>query len=598
MPRPSRYDWDDKRDICWQLYVEQRKTPKECVAWFSNHFNVPESELPSARLFRRQFTEKWQFPPRRERLTAEQETVVAERIRQLWEQNLGVKSIREALEDEGWELGDNEFQRIRKKNGYRRRGDTIGAYGIVEEEHLGAPGTGASKRGKGKKRKADQLAPEQWLPIDDDDPTIGEDPSADALMLLQQQPAHVLTPEEQARRAEYLSQVQAHSDLALANRKRRRRIRGYGHLPADDPTLAPRYSSETTLDECKAYLQLTNDLYTQMRSDYEQICMDMGIERKKTVVQNGLWQTSKDRLIRENMHLSAMLHPFQPDLDKKAVAVDVICADVTKRIRDSKKKFTVGGANNALGLNPTSSKEVRKQFYQILERDQYTTRLACGDEHWAELRQAWYDAVPMLQPVVLEGEPYKMKCVDILCRDATKRYNDDAVRRDPSRRQYQQSTYGPGPGSVKANRKKDTPNAATAPAPEKKKAAPKKRGKQAATAPDPNIDPALAPYPNPVPAYFRLSPESRLIGNHPRMWLGELTAPAMQALQAAAASKAGAATVTKVQGVISNGGPGANGEEAPGEDLYQIDNDGELQVYLEAAGEKSTFVVCLEGGYA
>ena len=201
----------------------------------------------------------------------------------------------------------------------------------------------------------------------------------------------------------------------------------------------------------------------------------------------------------------------------------------------------------------------------------------------------------MLQQVILEGDPHKMKCVDMLCRDATKRYNDDAVRKDPNRRQYQQSTYGPGPGSVKANRKKETPNAATSPS--GKKPGPKKKGRQAADQ-DLNIDPALAPYPNPVPAYFRLSPDSRLVGNHPRMWLGKLTAPTIHALHQAAASKAGAATVTKVQGVIRNGGPGPNGEDGMGEDLYQIDDDGELQVYLEAAGEKSTFIVCLEGGYA
>lgn len=46
MGRPTRYDWDDKKDICWQLYVEQKKSPTEIVAWFANHFSVPESELP------------------------------------------------------------------------------------------------------------------------------------------------------------------------------------------------------------------------------------------------------------------------------------------------------------------------------------------------------------------------------------------------------------------------------------------------------------------------------------------------------------------------------------------------------------------------
>jgi len=547
--------------------------------------------LVSVRLFRRQFTEKWNFPPRQERLKPEDEPVVVERIRQLWEQNLGVKVIRETLEEEGWVLGDNEFARLRKKNGYRRRGDAAGAYGVEPA------GASTKKKGKGKRKRDAEEAELGWLPVENDmmpvngygmDSMPGADGTADTLLSLPQQPTY-LTPEEQIRRAEHLVKVQLESDQALATRKRRRRIRGYGHLPPDDPTMAPRYGSETTLDECKAFLHLTNEIYSDMREQYEFICRDMGIERKKTVMENGLWQASKDRLVRENIHLSAVMHPLQPNLERKAVAVDVICADVTKRMRDSKKKMTVAEANNTLGLNPTSSKEIRRYFYEILERDQYTTRLACGDAHWAELRQQWFATSPLLQAVVMEGNANKMKCIDILCRDATKRYNDDAVRRDPTRRQYQQSTYGPGPGSCKANRKKDTPNAANTSTPGSGKK-PKSSKKASSAENDPNIDPALAPYPTPVPAYFRLSPDSRLIGNHPRMWLGKLTAPTIQAMHAAASSKAGGSSVTKAQGVIKN----ADGSE----DSYQIDDDGELQVYLEAAGDKSTFIVVLEGGYA
>jgi len=42
----AKYDWDDKRDVCYQLFVEQKKTPKEIVTYFADHFCVPESELP------------------------------------------------------------------------------------------------------------------------------------------------------------------------------------------------------------------------------------------------------------------------------------------------------------------------------------------------------------------------------------------------------------------------------------------------------------------------------------------------------------------------------------------------------------------------
>jgi len=519
----------------------------------------------STRLFRRQFNEKWNFPPRRPRLKPEDEGAIVERIGQLWEQNLNIAAIREALDDEGWELGDNEFARLRKKNGFRRRGENLGSYGRLE------------------KRSA------QTAGLDNDRTDVGalDAGTSDTLLTLPQQlPA--LPPDEQARRAQRLIQVQMESDRALLTKKRRRRIRGYGHLPADDPSMQPRYNSETTLDECKAFLHLTNEMYSTIRADYEKICLEMGIERKKTVMENGIWQASKDRLVRENVHLSAMLHPLQPNLEKKAIAIDVLCADVTKRMRDGKKRMTLADANNLIGLNPTASKALRRDWYDILEEDHYTTRLACGDEHWAELREKWYATSPVLQQAVMESHfnPLKMRAIDLICRDATKRFNDDKIRKDPTRKTYNQSVYGPGPGSCKANRRKETPNSANP--------APKREGKPSNMSAannfglGNNLDPALAPLA--IPAYFRLSPQSQLIGNHPRMWLGKLMARTVEAVHAAATSKAGAATVTRVQGIIKN--------QDETEDSYQIDRDDELDVYLEAAGDKSTFVVLLEGGYA
>jgi hypothetical protein len=99
--------------------------------------------------------------------------------------------------------------------------------------------------------------------------------------------------------------------------------------------------------------------------------------------------------------------------------------------------------------------------------------------------------------------------------------------------------------------------------------------------------------PNPpaaIPAYFRLSPQSSLIGHHPRMWLGKLASRTVDALHFAAKSKAGAASVGKIQGVVKN--------DDGSEDAWLIESDDELDVYLDEAGEKATFVVVLEGGYA
>lgn len=194
-----------------------------------------------------------------------------------------------------------------------------------------------------------------------------------------------LDPEQEMMRIQRLNELQRESDERLQSGKRRRRIRGYGHFPPDAPDVEPRYSSETTLDECKAFLHLTNEHYITVRKDYQTICEEMGII-KKTECAEGVWEESKRRLIRENMHLSAMLHPLQPEQEKKANALDCVCMDVTKRMRVAGKAITIAEANNILGINPRESKAIRRSLYEIFTAENFESRLVCGEVSAGVLR--------------------------------------------------------------------------------------------------------------------------------------------------------------------------------------------------------------------
>jgi hypothetical protein len=46
MPRQKKYDWSDKRDICYKLYVEERRPMRDLLKYFSEALGVSQEELP------------------------------------------------------------------------------------------------------------------------------------------------------------------------------------------------------------------------------------------------------------------------------------------------------------------------------------------------------------------------------------------------------------------------------------------------------------------------------------------------------------------------------------------------------------------------
>ena len=242
--------------------------------------------------------------------------------------------------------------------------------------------------------------------------------------------------------------MQIESDERWAARKRRRRTRGWAGLPADPPG-PPRFPSETTLDESKAFLSLDNTLYRQARDQFQAICEHEHV-LKKTDAGPEKWQKTKDRLISENPHLQ---HIFWNDqthkVEQKALALDVICTDVTKRMRTLERRMTIAEAKNVIAINPEESRQVRNAFYALLVADEFTSKLETGDEHWNELKSRWIADSPILQRILAPGasdpqHQVKVRAIEVLCRDVMKRLRDDQAKKDPSRRR--QFAGGPGPG--------------------------------------------------------------------------------------------------------------------------------------------------------
>jgi hypothetical protein len=92
-------------------------------------------------------------------------------------------------------------------------------------------------------------------------------------------PSPELSPEVLAKRQERLQKLQAESEERWAARKRRRRTRGWAGLPADPPG-PPRFPSETTIDESKAFLSLDSHLYRDIRARFQRICEEADVIKK------------------------------------------------------------------------------------------------------------------------------------------------------------------------------------------------------------------------------------------------------------------------------------------------------------------------------
>jgi hypothetical protein len=125
--------------------------------------------------------------------------------------------------------------------------------------------------------------------------------------------------------------------------------------------------------------------------------------------------------------------------EAKKLALDVVCTDVTKRMRTLERRMTIAEAKNALGINPEESRLVRNAFYQTLKADHFTSKIEAGDEHWKELKAQWIEGSDLLKAILAPGDAdpkheEKVKAMEVLCRDVMKRLRDDQTKRDPTRK--------------------------------------------------------------------------------------------------------------------------------------------------------------------
>lgn len=520
-------------------------------------------------------------------------------------------------DDLGFDIKERELMRVRAKNRWLLR----------VPNGMKAPSSVPLKRGHVDEEDAlQQLAQAMYPDITHDmvtAPVLTPKKTAGGARA----PSPELSPEVIVKRRERLEKLQAESAERWASRKRRRRTRGWAGLPADPPG-PPRFPSETTIDESKQFLNLDTQMYKRLRDHFQTICEEAGFI-KKTIAGPERWQAAKNRLIQESPHLQAVFWADSTQIETKQLALDVVCTDVTKRMRTLERRMTIAEAKNALGINPEESRQVRHAFYSTLKDDHFTSKLEAGDEHWKELKQQWISESLLLQQILAPGpadpeHETKVKAMEVLCRDVMKRLRDDQTKRDPSRKKQANNNHNNNNGnsvSAISNGISTLASQALASAPS---LLPHQSTSLRNDYSDLQIDPSLLfaanndpsmvgpqhGYPHAynqnisntsyhppslppssslaTPIYFRIhslspfQPASKL-------WLATLTSTSVSELRHLAQAKHVNAAVAKIEGAVK--------DEFGKEVFFAIDEDDELRAYLShVEGGKATFVVMLREG--
>lgn len=563
--------------------------------------------------------QKWEFPSKQNPVQQDQELTA--KVKQLWEDNVRQKEMLGILQNGGYDITERELMRLRGRNRWLLRTTNGQAPandafdGSVDELAESSVTPRAPARGRALK---------QTLQTPQNEPELELEPERDHELLEQ--------------RAQLLQKRQAESDERWASRKRRRRTREWAGLPAD-PEGPPRFPSETTIDESKVVLKMDNDTYRQVRDEFQAICEEEGVV-KKTIAGPEKWQAVKDRLIKENDYLQDVIYNDNLDTtEQKLLSLDVICLDVTKRMRVMQTRMTIADAKNALCINPEESRQVRAAFYTKLKNDRFTNKTDLGQERWNELKQEWIAETPLLQRILDPQDPdhqMKVKAVEMLCRDVMKRLRDDLARRDPDRQKLKGE--GPGPGPAPPRPFKTAITAPTPPPVQRPRRPPPPEDDQATMSAneqlaaellthagaDLQIDPSLllaangalpqpdqhvyvdytsapappapaAPmYPAPAPqatsmgVWVRLHQHSPLQAE-PKIWLGTLSSGTVNELRQQATRSHPGAQVLRIDGIVKD----ATGAEVS----YCIDDDVKLGGYLaHVTGGDATFEVRLVAG--
>ncbi|RBR23478.1 uncharacterized protein FIESC28_03660 [Fusarium coffeatum] len=386
------YQWEQHKNACYQLYINERRSLEDIMVHMKNVYQF----TPSKRAFQVQFS-RWKFPSK-QRLRHKDDRLV-KRIHDLWEKNVPQGEMLRILnEEDGFDINARELIRVRSRNRWLlrvRNGDRARSGDAENDDAL-----------------------ENDIPLDDDE-------EGDLMAEAESSGQPGTTGSLNSFQDDSASATPAPKPRKISKRQSRRNRQ---HLGESEDLV--RFPSEMTLNESKAALSLDSTTYPQMRECFARICQEESIV-KKTLAGPGRWDYVKNRLIHENQNLQQVLWISKDDHERRQLALDIICTDVTKRLRNQETKMTLLDAKNELGLNPEESHAVRAALHIVLSDAKFTCKSDGTPEQWEELKKQWLEKVALLKilPLALGGDDEqsrrKDRAIEIVARDVIKRKRDE-----------------------------------------------------------------------------------------------------------------------------------------------------------------------------
>ncbi|KAI9171674.1 hypothetical protein HJFPF1_01161 [Paramyrothecium foliicola] len=386
------YEWTAHKETCYRLYIEEKRPLQDIIVYMRDVHDF----TPSKRAYQIQFR-RWGFPAKQN--PAYKNDRLVKRVRELWQENANSREMLRILKDEeGFEINARELTRLRSRHRLLLR--------VPNGDRVQVPAS-----------SLEDAAPD----------SEASDPEVEMGYQTDPAPESSLHP-SQASATATATTTPPNDDNATADTLPAKRRRKMLTRTADNTKPASRFPSEMKFNEARQILGLDSETYRSLRSRFHQICSEESVT-KKTVAGPERWVAVKQRLISEFADLQNTFSKAVDGPGDAELALDVICTDVTKRMRLLETRMTLAQAKNILGVNPEESRALRSTLHQILYEANFTSKTETTPQQWSEIKRKWGQRSERVKSILLDPESsqnsqQRSRALELLARDVAKRLRE------------------------------------------------------------------------------------------------------------------------------------------------------------------------------